>query len=359
MHNWPPASPATNARSKTSQACAIAPTAASACSEPPWPRARAARSLTTTTPERARRRSAITRSRRSRRIRRHRLPSRAIRRSPRAATRLRSPAIRPAYDEPLAMPDLPDPSAAIAAAHLRAEDEADASQPAPLYEPGPATRSGRAGLLVGLGVVLLVAAGAGGWWFMTSTPESIPNLTPAASAPARPPSSRHPRSPTRRRRRRARVDSRPRPMPPQRRRLPSCRRFRRRRQSPSHPQRRPATKKRSAWRRRSGARRQRRTRPTATPRRWPISRQLHRAPPPTLRAGVPRMRSAPRPPLPPRRSRRAAAPEAADCSEICASQGFFAEQICRSRECAAPEHAGEALCKELKDINDRRRNLQN
>jgi hypothetical protein len=53
------------------------------------------------------------------------------------------------------------------------------------------------------------------------------------------------------------------------------------------------------------------------------------------------------------------APKPRTVREICADRGFFSQQICQSRECSAPEHESEALCKELKDINDRRRNLQN
>jgi hypothetical protein len=45
--------------------------------------------------------------------------------------------------------------------------------------------------------------------------------------------------------------------------------------------------------------------------------------------------------------------------EICAGRGLIAESICQSRECGAPEHAGEALCKQVKEAEDRRGNLQN
>jgi hypothetical protein len=40
--------------------------------------------------------------------------------------------------------------------------------------------------------------------------------------------------------------------------------------------------------------------------------------------------------------------------EICAGRGFLAEPICQSRECGAPEHAGEALCKQLREAEIRR-----
>jgi Double zinc ribbon len=271
---------------------------------------------------------------------------------------------RPAYDEPLAVPDLPDPSAAIAAAHMRAEDDPDTSQPAPFYEPGPATRSGRAGLLVGLGVVLLVAAGAGGWWFMTSTPESIPNLTPAASAPAIAEPAAAVVAPP------ALADSTPAaalpastadlaamPAAAASAELPAVPSTTGVAEPPAAAASDEEAKRLAAQKRRDKAAKDKADRDAraladqqaAASRAAADAARQHaedaqRAKAATAAAPVV---AAPPPPKP-----RTAA-------EICASQGFFAEQICRSRECAAPEHAGEALCKELKDINDRRRNLQN
>jgi hypothetical protein len=270
----------------------------------------------------------------------------------------------PAYDEPLPVPDLPDPSAAIAAAQLRAEDDADASQPAPFYEPGPATRSGRAGLVVGLGVVLLVAVGAGGWWFMTSTPESIPNLTPAASAPAiaePPPAVVAPP---------ALADSTPAAALPastadlaampaasaasgELAQVPATALTA---EPPAAAASAEEAKRLAAQKRRDKAAKDKADRDAKA-----LADQQAAASRAAADAArqhaedAQRAKAAPAAPVaaapPPPKPRTAA--------EICASQGFFAEQICRSRECAAPEHAGEALCKELKDINDRRRNLQN
>jgi hypothetical protein len=56
---------------------------------------------------------------------------------------------------------------------------------------------------------------------------------------------------------------------------------------------------------------------------------------------------------------QAAPARARGVREICAGRGFIAEAICQSRECGAAEHSGEALCKQLKETEDRRRNLQN
>jgi hypothetical protein len=42
--------------------------------------------------------------------------------------------------------------------------------------------------------------------------------------------------------------------------------------------------------------------------------------------------------------------------QICAGRGFIAESVCQSRECGSPEHAGEALCRQIKEKEDKRRN---
>jgi hypothetical protein len=45
--------------------------------------------------------------------------------------------------------------------------------------------------------------------------------------------------------------------------------------------------------------------------------------------------------------------------EICAGRGTIGEAVCQSRTCGEPEHAGELICKQLKDADERRRNNQN
>ena len=45
--------------------------------------------------------------------------------------------------------------------------------------------------------------------------------------------------------------------------------------------------------------------------------------------------------------------------EICAGRGLIAEAVCQSRQCGLPEHANEAICRQLREQDDRRRNYQN
>ena len=45
--------------------------------------------------------------------------------------------------------------------------------------------------------------------------------------------------------------------------------------------------------------------------------------------------------------------------EICSGRGTIAEAICQSRQCGSPEHANEAICRQLRDADERRRNIQN
>ena len=45
--------------------------------------------------------------------------------------------------------------------------------------------------------------------------------------------------------------------------------------------------------------------------------------------------------------------------EICAGRGTIAEAVCQSRECGAAEHANEAVCREVREREDRRRNYNN
>jgi hypothetical protein len=42
-------------------------------------------------------------------------------------------------------------------------------------------------------------------------------------------------------------------------------------------------------------------------------------------------------------------------AEICAGRGFIGQPMCESRECGAPEHANEAVCRRVREAEDRRR----
>ncbi|HEX4232888.1 MAG TPA: zinc-ribbon domain-containing protein [Caldimonas sp.] len=63
------------------------------------------------------------------------------------------------------------------------------------------------------------------------------------------------------------------------------------------------------------------------------------------------------------RSVAAAPPPAAPAQprgvrEICAGRNAIAEAICQSRQCGQTEHAGEAICRQLREQEERRRNMQ-
>jgi Meckel syndrome type 1 protein len=53
-----------------------------------------------------------------------------------------------------------------------------------------------------------------------------------------------------------------------------------------------------------------------------------------------------------------AAPEIRGVREICAGRGTIAEAVCQSRQCGAPEHANEPICRQLREADERRRNAQ-
>jgi len=55
----------------------------------------------------------------------------------------------------------------------------------------------------------------------------------------------------------------------------------------------------------------------------------------------------------------AATEKAKGVREICAGRGTIAEAVCQSRQCASPEHANEAICRQIREADDRRRNYQN
>ena len=44
--------------------------------------------------------------------------------------------------------------------------------------------------------------------------------------------------------------------------------------------------------------------------------------------------------------------------EICAGRGTIAEAVCQSRQCALAEHANEQICRQLREADERRRNMQ-
>ncbi len=54
----------------------------------------------------------------------------------------------------------------------------------------------------------------------------------------------------------------------------------------------------------------------------------------------------------------AAVPQPRGVREICAGRGTIAEAVCQSRQCAAAEHANDAICRRIREADERRRNLQ-
>jgi len=63
--------------------------------------------------------------------------------------------------------------------------------------------------------------------------------------------------------------------------------------------------------------------------------------------------AAPAPPPPPQ-----PVAQARGVREICAGRGTIAEAVCQSRQCGAAEHANEPICRQLREQDERRRNMQ-
>jgi hypothetical protein len=51
--------------------------------------------------------------------------------------------------------------------------------------------------------------------------------------------------------------------------------------------------------------------------------------------------------------------QARGVKEICAGRGTIAEAVCQSRQCGLAEHANEQICRQLREADERRRNMQN
>ena len=88
------------------------------------------------------------------------------------------PGYPPAYDDPLGNPDIPDADAAIAVREQEAYD-APADPAAPPFATAPAPN--RTPLILGA-VVLAVAVAAGAWWFMGSSGRTVTPVASPASA---------------------------------------------------------------------------------------------------------------------------------------------------------------------------------
>jgi hypothetical protein len=66
-----------------------------------------------------------------------------------------------------------------------------------------------------------------------------------------------------------------------------------------------------------------------------------------------------RPAAPPVVAAPPAVAQARGVREICTGRGTIAEAVCQSRQCGLAEHANEALCRQLREQDERRRNYGN
>lgn len=73
------------------------------------------------------------------------------------------------------------------------------------------------------------------------------------------------------------------------------------------------------------------------------------------RAEDQRPRQATSPPAPTPAVTAVPAPQVRTVRDICAGRNMISQSVCESRECGAPEHAGEAICKQVRDNEERRR----
>ena len=293
------------------------------------------------------------------------------------------PGYPPAYDDPLGNPDIPDADAAIAVRGQEAFD-APADQSAAPFATATATAPNRMPLIVGA-VVLALAAAASAWWFMGSAGRAVVPVAGPASAPeiAAPASAvvpaMTPTPPVT-----ATVDAAASTpltgiVPPEIA-IPSSGPFTALPSPPpvttaptapvvveaaaSDPAADAEAKRVAAEKRREKAAKDKaerdakaktlaeqqqqqqgsvaaRAEQEAQARRRAEEAQRARPVAPTLTAPPP-VTAQPR-----------------GVREICAGRGSISEAVCQSRECGAAEHFNEAICRQIRDADERRRNYAN
>ncbi|MEO8526709.1 MAG: zinc ribbon domain-containing protein [Caldimonas sp.] len=275
------------------------------------------------------------------------------------------PGYPPAYDDPLAAPDLPDPAAEIAAIRRRDANVDDTPTRPPAAPVAASKAPNRAPLVVGLAVVVLLAAAGAAWWFMKTSSGPRPDAN-AASAPApmaepapatvEPPASAVAAEPVPAASAPEVVAAPPEPSPAAAALPPAA--------MPAAESASPpvvnADAQRIAVERRQKAARDRADR-EAKAKALAEQQQQQAAAAARFEQEAARRRAEeaqraarPVPVAPPP---QAPAPvQARGVREICAGRGTIAESICRSRECGSPEHVNEAVCKQQKEIEDRHRN---
>jgi hypothetical protein len=218
--------------------------------------------------------------------------------------------------------------------------------------PGAAPSS-RTGLWITLGVVALLLLGGGGWWLMkpASKPVDVAAAAPAAPAatpPAEPPAAAPPvaqPAPVAAPAAPVAVAPPPEPAPAAAPALAI---------PPADIARPPAAApdpQRAAALKAARERAERDARATAAlaQRERELARQ--RAEQEAARAAQQARAAAPVPVVP---APVAAAPTVREVKDLCAGRNLISRGLCESRECRKPEHAAEALCRKLKEAEERR-----
>ena len=263
-----------------------------------------------------------------------------------------------------AVPELPDPDAEIA---LRQHEAAEAASAAMPFETPPSR--GRAPMVIGAVAVALVIAGALAWTYMRRSDPSPPAIgattspvaptvpasaataptiveqAPAAAAPAvAAPASTVDAAPAAD----ARVDALP---PAAARPLPHV-------GDAIVPESAEAEAKRVAAERRARAARDKveRDAKSAADQNAAAAQRAEQDAARKRADDAQRARPAAAPPPP---APAPAVAQARGVRELCAGKGTIGEAVCQSRTCGQPEHASEAICRQLREQDERRRNFQN
>jgi hypothetical protein len=269
----------------------------------------------------------------------------------------------PGYDEQTRA-DLPDPAAAMAATRPLPVDEEDEPRVTPSFAAPAADAPKRAPMMIALVVLVLVAVGAAAWWFMgnrgTPRVEAGAASAPVVAAPpvvAEPPVLAAPppvaaSAPEV-------VVAPPEPvasavlappattaMPPVAEPPPA--------QAADPEAQRIAAEKRREKAARDKAEREAKAKALVEQQQQQAAATARAEQEAARRRAEEAQRARPVVTAPP-----PAAPQARTAQEVCAGRGTIAEAICQSRECASAEHAGEALCRQIKEREDRRRNYMN
>ena len=280
----------------------------------------------------------------------------------------------PSYDDDLPPPDIPDPDAEIAVREQEGHAHPGVDPYAAVDSP---SRPSRTPLIAGIVVLVLTIVGGSAWWFLGRNGDA-PAPAVAASAPALEPPAPLPVEP-------ASAAANPVPIPVEpAASAPDVPASTVNAANPALPPGAPPTTaaplpqagdapvaetneadaKRAAadkTRREKGVRdkaeREAKTKALADQREQAAAAAAAHAEQDAQarRRAEDTQRSRPVPPLAPTQ-----APQVArTVREICAGRGTIGESICQSRECGNTEHFGEAICKQVRDAEDRRRNLQN